>query len=103
MPDPVRQRPQRSCVACRSKREKRQLTRLVRDTDGSIHTDPEGRAEGRGAYLCDDPACWRRVVTKPMLLARALRAPAGTIAASALENLAGAPAAPVVPAEGASR
>jgi predicted RNA-binding protein YlxR (DUF448 family) len=33
------------------------MTRLVRGADGTIATDPSGRAAGRGTYVCDDPAC----------------------------------------------
>ena len=38
-------------------REKRALLRVVRSPDGSIHFDPSGRANGRGAYVCSDEAC----------------------------------------------
>ena len=104
-PSRVRHLPQRRCVACRATLEKRQLTRLVRDPDGSIRADPGGRAEGRGAYLCHDPNCRRRVASKPALLARALRSPAGSIAPALLADLAGEPVArlPAGHAEGASR
>ena len=36
--------------------------------------DPTGRLAGRGAYLCDDPACIERAITKGAL-ARALKSP----------------------------
>ena len=76
----------------------------MRDADGSIRTDPGGRAEGRGAYLCDDPGCRGRVASRPALLARALRSPAGAIAPALLADLAGEPVAspPTGRAEGAS-
>jgi predicted RNA-binding protein YlxR (DUF448 family) len=51
--------PQRTCVICRQVRPKRELTRLVRTPDAGILIDPTGKRGGRGAYLCDDPACWR--------------------------------------------
>ncbi len=50
-------RPQRTCVVCRDKRDKRQLTRLV-VVDDRLQVDPSGKQKGRGAYLCDKPACW---------------------------------------------
>lgn len=34
--------------------------RLVVDAGGGLRIDARGRAPGRGAYLCGDPACWRR-------------------------------------------
>ena len=66
--------PQRTCVACRESGEKRGLTRLVRSADGSVRHDPTGRLPGRGAYLCNQPACWERALGKGDALARALRA-----------------------------
>ena len=54
----TRNRPQRSCVACRQVREKRQLVRLVRTADGVV-VDSGGRMAGRGAYLCRSAACWQ--------------------------------------------
>lgn len=63
--------PQRTCVVCRSKDAKRQLTRLVRAETGLI-VDPTGKHNGRGAYLCDDPACWQRAQVTDVL-AKALR------------------------------
>jgi predicted RNA-binding protein YlxR (DUF448 family) len=45
-------------VACRTERPKRDLVRLVRVADGEAAVDPTGKLNGRGAYLCQDPACW---------------------------------------------
>lgn len=67
-----RHRPQRSCVVCRSKQDKRSLTRIVSREDGLL-IDPGGKAEGRGAYLCAQAACWEKAATGPVL-ARALAA-----------------------------
>lgn len=63
-------RPQRTCVVCREKREKRQLTRLV-IVDDKLQVDRSGKANGRGAYLCGKPACWSAAGRS--LLSRALR------------------------------
>jgi uncharacterized protein len=59
--------PQRSCVVCREKRDKRQLTRLVRQPDGQVAVDPTGKQNGRGAYLCDQPACWDKALRTDIL------------------------------------
>lgn len=64
--------PQRTCVVCRTKDAKRQLTRLVRTPDDGVHVDPSGKRNGRGAYLCDNPVCWQQALTEDVL-ARALR------------------------------
>ena len=55
-------------------RDKRDLMRVVRTPDGSVVLDPTGRLGGRGAYLCDDPAC-RAAAVKKGALARALAVP----------------------------
>ena len=49
--------PQRQCIGCRERKEKRQLLRVVRKADGSVQLDFSGKVSGRGAYLCPDPAC----------------------------------------------
>jgi predicted RNA-binding protein YlxR (DUF448 family) len=52
--------PLRTCVVCRSKEPKRGFIRIVRAPDGSLAIDPTGKANGRGAYLCAEDACWQR-------------------------------------------
>jgi hypothetical protein len=48
-------------VACRTERAKRELVRVVRAAGtGDLSVDPRGKASGRGAYLCADPACLER-------------------------------------------
>ena len=65
--------PVRSCIACRTAREKRELVRVVRTPDGRIQIDESGRVAGRGAYLCRDAGCWTRAVERGAL-GRALAA-----------------------------
>ncbi len=48
--------PQRTCIACRRVRTKRELIRLVRTSTGGVEVDTTGKKAGRGAYLC--PECW---------------------------------------------
>ena len=66
--------PMRTCVACRTERQKRELVRIVRAPDGTVTLDPSGRAAGRGAYLCADGSCWA-VALKKSSIQRALSAP----------------------------
>ena len=54
--------PQRMCITCREKSAKRGLTRIVRSPEGRVLIDPTGKANGRGAYLCDDRRCWERAI-----------------------------------------
>lgn len=68
-PDPVR-----TCVACRTRRDKSALLRVVRQPDGGVVLDPGGALEGRGAYLCADGDC-RQTAVRRSALERALRTP----------------------------
>ncbi|CAN5493079.1 MAG: YlxR family protein [Chloroflexi bacterium] len=61
---PARRFPTRTCVACRTSRQKRDFVRIVRSPGGEIRFDPSGRAAGRGAYLCSDGACWATAVKR---------------------------------------
>lgn len=64
--------PQRTCVVCRQKTDKRRLTRVVRTAGEGVVVDPSGKRNGRGAYLCDDPACWDKAI-RTRILDQALR------------------------------
>lgn len=64
--------PQRMCISCRERSAKRTLFRVVRTPEGSVEIDLTGKLNGRGAYLCDDPACWRRALSSDAL-SRALK------------------------------
>ena len=50
--------PQRTCLACREVKAKRELIRLVRLPDMSVQVDTSGKKAGRGAYLCRAQECW---------------------------------------------
>ena len=54
-----RKAPQRTCVACRAVKDKRELTRIVREPDGKVAIDPRGKLAGRGAYICSNPVAGR--------------------------------------------
>ena len=69
----ARRAPTRSCVACRTARDKRELVRIVRTPDGQMKIDDTGRLAGRGAYLCRDEACWTLAAERGAL-GRALEA-----------------------------
>jgi predicted RNA-binding protein YlxR (DUF448 family) len=71
---PARHYPTRTCVACRTERQKREFVRIVRSVDGVVTLDPTGKANGRGAYLCADGSCWS-VALKKKAIERALSVP----------------------------
>ena len=64
--------PLRSCISCGAKASKRDLIRIVCTAEGVCLVDALGKQNGRGAYLCHDPACWGRAL-KTGRLASALR------------------------------
>ena len=52
--------PQRQCMGCRERKAKRDMIRVVRMTDGNVGLDFSGKLNGRGAYICPDPACLQK-------------------------------------------
>ena len=64
--------PMRTCVGCRTQRPKRELARIVRSPSGSIELDREGKAPGRGAYVCPSRECVERA-RSARAVARSLR------------------------------
>ena len=54
--------PQRQCMGCRERKNKRELIRVVRSPEGQVSLDFGGKMNGRGAYLCPDPECLKRAI-----------------------------------------
>ena len=52
--------PQRQCMGCRERKNKRDMIRVVRQTDGTVSLDFSGKLNGRGAYVCPDPECLKK-------------------------------------------
>ena len=59
--------PERTCIACRQVRPKRELIRIVRTPSGHVELDPTGKKSGRGAYLCARRSCWEPALHKGKL------------------------------------
>ena len=59
--------PQRTCMACQAKKDKRELVRIVRSPEGEISVDLTGKKPGRGAYICPDLECLNKVVKSKRL------------------------------------
>lgn len=49
--------PQRMCTGCMEMKPKKELIRVVRDTEGNISVDLTGKKNGRGAYVCRNIEC----------------------------------------------
>ena len=54
----VKSVPERTCIACRQVKAKRELVRIVKTKDEGIVIDIKGKKPGRGAYLCNTKECW---------------------------------------------
>ena len=68
----VKRKPQRTCLGCRTSKDKNELIRIVRSPEGTVSCDLTGKANGRGAYICPDSACLAKAV-KSRALYRVLK------------------------------
>ena len=57
----------RMCIVCRGQSDKKQLLRIVKNKDGEIFVDVTGKANGRGAYVCKDRACYEKLCKQKSL------------------------------------
>jgi predicted RNA-binding protein YlxR (DUF448 family) len=59
----------RQCIACRERKVKQELFRVVRTPEGNIVADmgTKGKLPGRGAYLCKDIACFENARKRKVL------------------------------------
>lgn len=61
-------------MGCRERKAKKELIRVVRGTDGTVRLDFGGKVNGRGAYICPNPECLKKV-RKSKALERSLETP----------------------------
>ena len=54
--------PQRTCIGCNIKKDKKDFIRIVKDNQNNISIDRTGKANGRGAYICDDINCLEKAI-----------------------------------------
>lgn len=54
--------PQRSCLGCRTSKDKNLLIRFVQSPEMEILPDLESRLPGRGAYTCIDKRCLKSAI-----------------------------------------
>ena len=66
--------PQRQCMGCRERKNKKDMIRVVRTTEGTVTLDFSGELNGRGAYVCPDMECLRKAL-KSRSLERCLETP----------------------------
>lgn len=54
--------PKRTCIGCNEIKTKKELIRIVKNKNGNISVDKTGKAEGRGAYICDNIECLEKAI-----------------------------------------
>ena len=59
--------PLRQCIACRELKEKKSMLRVVKNSENKIFLDFSGKANGRGAYICDNPDCIKKLKKSKLL------------------------------------
>jgi len=60
-PQPQRKIPMRQCLGCNEHKPKIELIRILRTPEGEITLDTTGKKSGRGAYICKNPACLKKL------------------------------------------
>ena len=58
----MKKQPQRTCIGCREKKDKKELIRIVKNKEGEINIDRTGKMQGRGAYICDNIECLEKLI-----------------------------------------
>ena len=49
------------CIVCREHSDKKELLRIVKNKEGQIFVDKQGKANGRGAYICKSMECLNKL------------------------------------------
>ena len=63
----IKRQPQRTCMGCNTKKDKKELVRIVKNKENEISIDKTGKQEGRGAYICNDIKCLEKVIKSKRL------------------------------------
>ena len=59
--------PQRKCIACQERGDKKSLIRIVKNKENEIFLDSTGKANGRGAYVCANEECLTKAIKSKAL------------------------------------
>ena len=54
--------PLRQCIGCRTMMPKSEIIRVSKSPEGVISLDTSGKNPGRGAYICKNTQCLKRVI-----------------------------------------
>ncbi|ADL51530.1 RNase P modulator RnpM [Clostridium cellulovorans] len=56
----VKKIPQRMCTGCMEMKPKKELIRVVKNKEGEVSVDLQGKKPGRGAYICRSVECFEK-------------------------------------------
>lgn len=54
--------PLRQCIGCGEMKNKKEMIRVLKTSEGQIVLDATGRKNGRGAYLCQSVDCFKKAI-----------------------------------------
>jgi predicted RNA-binding protein YlxR (DUF448 family) len=63
----LRKIPMRKCLGCMESKQKKELIRIVKDSEGNISLDKTGKKNGRGAYFCNSLDCLEKLIKSKRL------------------------------------
>lgn len=55
-------KPIRMCAVCHARKEKDELIKVVKTSDGSICVDKLGKINGRSVYICKNDDCKKKAL-----------------------------------------
>ena len=58
----MKNNPQRTCMGCFQKKDKKELIRIVKNKQGEVFIDKTGKSDGRGIYLCNNNNCLEKLI-----------------------------------------
>ena len=53
-------KPERTCIVCRTKGEKSNFIKVVKNKNGEFAIEKDYRLDGRGAYICKNKDCYEK-------------------------------------------
>ena len=84
--DNLKKIPQRTCIGCNVQKNKSDLIRIVMNKEGNISIDKTGKANGRGAYICNNIECLEKA-KKSKRIEKSLEIPISEEIYSQIENI----------------
>ena len=58
----IKKIPMRMCNGCMEMKPKKELIRVVKNSEGILSVDLTGKKPGRGAYICRDAQCLEKAI-----------------------------------------